>query len=135
MTFLKDPRIAQLPGVARALAEELGYDMGIKLMVEFGGMQVPIPKRPLQNSSKLWQVLGEQAAKTLSRLYGPGQIDVPIGESLKAAERNRAIAKHEGSHNETARAFGVTRRWVKMVRRAHREGPGPLFDRASTRTS
>jgi len=124
----RDPRIALLSGPARALAEELGYEMGQKLLIEFGGMQVPIPKRPMPRTSRIWQVLGEDAAKTLSRLYGPGQIEVPIGSALKSAERCRAIANHPGSHNEAARAFGVTRRWVRMVRRAERTGPGPLFE-------
>lgn len=132
MTTSADPRIAQLPDVARELARELGYDMGLKLMIEFGGMQLSIPKRPLPKRSKIWQVLGEDAAKALSRLYGPGQIEVPIGNSLRAAERCRAIANHPGSHNEAAKAFGVTRRWVRMVRRADK-GPGPLFEALSKR--
>lgn len=124
----RDPRIALLSGPARALAEELGYEIGQKLLIEFGGMQVPIPKRPRPRTSRIWQVLGEDAAKVLSRLYGPGQIEVPIGSALKSAERCRAIVNHPGSHNEAARAFGVTRRWVRMVRRAKRTGPGPLFE-------
>lgn len=127
----KDPRIAELPDVARQLAEELGYEMGLKLMIEFGGMQLAIPKRPLPKRSKIWQVLGEDPAKVLSRLYGPGQIEVPIGASLKSASRNRAIVNHPGSHNQAARAFGVTRRWVREVRRADRDGPGPLFESLS----
>ena len=124
----RDPRIALLSGPARALAEELGYEMGHKLLTEFGGMQVSIPKRPMPRTSRIWQVMGEDAAKALSRLYGPGQIEVPIGSALNAAERYRAIINHPGSHNEVARAFGVTRRWVRMVRRTQRTGPGPLFE-------
>ena len=128
MTVPPDPRLSQLHGAARALAEELGYDMGVKFMIDFGGQQLSIPKRPMPRTSKIWRALGEQAAKTLSRLYGPGQIEVPIGAALEAAARNRAIANHPGSHNDAAKAFKVTRRWVRMVRRAERDGPGPLFE-------
>jgi hypothetical protein len=127
-----DARIHQLYGVPRALAEELGYDLGVKLMTAFGGMQISVPKvaRPRQ---QLWKTLGQDAAELLSRLYGPGQIDIPNGGPLRAKARNHAIVEDEGSHNETARKFGVTRRWVKMLRRAKRQGAGPLFDAASKR--
>ena len=123
----RDPRIAQLVGAARGLAEELGYDMGLKLMIEFGGQQISVPAKP-SRKSPLYQRLGPEAAKAMSKLYGVQTIEVPIGASLKSAERNRAIVAHEGSHNQAARAYGVTRRWVRMVRRADKEGPGPLFE-------
>ncbi len=126
----RDPRIEQLVGPAKALALELGYDMGVRLMTEFGGMQLSIPKRPLPRSSKIWQVLGADAAKALSKLYGPGPIEVPVASRLARLARNHAIATHEGSHNEAARQFGVTRRWVKMVRRGSRQ-QGELFGRAT----
>lgn len=129
----RDPRIALLNGAARGLAEELGYDMGVRLMIEFGGMQLQVPKRA-RRSSALWEKLGEEGARAMVRLYGTQQIDVPIGAALKSAERCRAIIEHKGSHNQAARAFGVTRRWVRMVRRADRDGPGPLFESSSKRS-
>jgi hypothetical protein len=128
----RDPRIDQLYGVPRALAEALGYEAGIKLMTAFGGMQIQVPMvaRPKQ---RLWQLLGRDAAEAMSRLYAGHQIEIPNGGPLRAAARNRAIAEYEGSHNEAARHFGVTRRWVKMVRRAKRTSDGPLFDAVSKR--
>jgi hypothetical protein len=122
----RDPRLALLSGAARSLAKELGYEMGEKLMIHFGGMQLQVPLKPRRRHA-LWQQLGEDAARTMCRLYGGQQIEVPIGASLKAAQRCRAIVEHPGSHNQAARAFGVTRRWVRMVRRAGKS-PGPLFD-------
>ena len=126
MNTPKDPRIALLPGIVQALAHEFGYDVGEKMMIHFGGQQVSIPMRPMRKS-RLFQVMGQEAAKWLSRRYGASTIEVPIGASLKAAARNRAIAAHPGSHNEAAKAAGVTRRWVRMVRKTA-NAPLPLFE-------
>jgi len=121
-----DPRISLLQGAARVVADTLGYDQGVALMIHFGGMQLSIPRRPMPRW-QVWQKLGPETAKTLSRLYGGDKVEVPVANMLTRRERIRAIAEHGGSHNETAHAFGVSRRWVKMVRRAKRQGPGPLF--------
>lgn len=121
----RDPRIAELPGIIQALAHEFGFEVGERMLVHFGGQQVSIPKRPLRRS-RLYQILGPEPAEWLSRRFGASQLEVPIGASLKASQRNRAIRAYEGSHNDAARTFGVTRRWVRMVRRGERD-PGPLF--------
>lgn len=123
-----DPRIALLRGAARALAEELGFEAAEKLMHHFGGMQVTVPVRP-RKRSPLLLMLGREVAAVLSRLYGGSNIDVPmaLGRRMEAAARMRAIQEHPGSHNQVAREFSCTRRWVRMVRKA-RKSPGPLFD-------
>ena len=123
-----DPRIQQLAGAAKALAQRLGYDVGVKLMAEFGGLQISVPKRPLAKS-RLYQTLGRDAAKVLSELYGPSTIDVPVASRLARLARNRAIAEAEGSHGDVARRFGCTRRWVKMVRATHRPAQGGKKER------
>lgn len=128
----RDPRIAMLPGIVQAVAHEFGYDVGEKMMIHFGGQLVSVPMRPMRRS-RLFQVLGHEAAKWLSQRYGASQIEVPIGASMKAAARNRAIIGHPGSHNEAARAAGVTRRWVRMVRKGAKT-PLPLFDGLSKRS-
>lgn len=124
-----DPRIALLRGAARALAEELGFEAAEKLMHHFGGLQVTVPMKPRKHSPLLL-VLGREAAAVLSRLYGGSNIDVPValGRRMETAARMRAIQEHPGSHNQVAREFQCTRRWVRMVRKARRQGPGPLFD-------
>jgi hypothetical protein len=126
-----DGRIGQLVGPARALAEALGYDMGLRLMTEFGGMRIDIPKRPLPKWV-VWRALGEKAAKALCHHFGTRRIEIPVASRIARLARNHAIATHEGSHNEAARQFGVSRRWVKMVRRGARE-QGELFGAASKR--
>lgn len=129
MTGPNDPRIEHLVGPARKLAELLGYEVGLKLMAEFGGMRLDIPKRPLTKWS-VREKLGHEAARVLCRLYGASRIEIPVLSRLQerqaAAARNQAIADHPGSHNDAAQVFGFTRRWIKMVRRAYRE-PGGLL--------
>lgn len=129
MSGTNDPRIEHLVGPARKLAELLGYEVGVKLMAEFGGMRLDIPKRPL-TKWVVWQKLGPEAARALCRLYPTGRIEIPVASRLQklqaAARRNQEIVEHKGSHNDAARAFGFTRRWIKMVRRAHRQ-PGGLL--------
>jgi hypothetical protein len=134
MTEPADPRVKQLSGPVRAIAERLGYDVGIKFMTEFGGQQISIPKRPMPRTSVVWKKLGEDVAKLLSELYPPGPLEIPNGGPMRKLERNRAIADHPGSHNVAAREFGVTRRWVRMVRKVNKEGPGPLFEGLSKRS-
>ena len=128
MSGANDGRIALLRGVARGLAEELDFEAAEKLMLHFGGMQVTVPAKP-RPRSPLTKLLGKEIAAAMSRLYGPGQVEVPmpLGRRLETAARMRAIQEHPGSHNQVARAFGCTRRWVRMVRKAGKS-IGPLFD-------
>lgn len=123
-----DPRISMLRGAARTLAEELGFEAAELLMRHFGGMQITVPSR-LRKTSPLLRLLGREIATAMCRLYGGGQIDVPIplGKRMEAAARMRAIQEHPGSHNQVAREFQCTRRWVRMVRKASKS-IGPLFD-------
>lgn len=123
-----DARISMLRGAARALAEQLGFEAAELLMRHFGGMQITVPIRP-RKRSPLLEKLGPEIATAMSHLYGGGQIDVPmpLGRRMEAAARMRAIQAHPGSHNEVAREFKCTRRWVRMVRRAAKS-VGPLFD-------
>lgn len=127
-TAASDARVALLRGAARALAEKLGFEAAALLMRHFGGMQITVPTRP-RKSSPLLQLLGPEIATVMSRLYGGEQIEVPmpLGRRMEAAARMRAIQEHPGSHNQVARAFGCTRRWVRMVRKATKS-IGPLFD-------
>ncbi len=71
----------------------------------------------------------------LSELYGGGQIEVPValGRRMEAAARMKAMQEHSGSHNQVAREFRCTRRWVRMVRKA-KKSIGPLFEQQGLNT-
>ena len=113
----RDPRLARLPQVPRQLAKRLGYDMGLLLMEKFGGQQVPVPLKPtLVKGSVIARAMGEEAALAMCELFAGSTLEIPTGSRLRSGDRRQAIIDHPGSHNEAAREFGVSRRWVRMVR-------------------
>ncbi|MEK7754525.1 MAG: Mor transcription activator family protein [Acidobacteriota bacterium] len=113
----RDPRTARLPKVPRALAKRLGYEVGLLLMTKFGGSLLSVPTSPTPaKGSVISRALGEAAARVMTELWGGESLEIPLGSKVKAADRRRAIIDHPGSHNEVAREFGVSRRWVRMVR-------------------
>ena len=126
----KDPRIAELPGVARQLAVAAGYDAGERLLLQFAGQRVFVPKK-IWPRSKLWKLLGPLTAKALTELFGGDYIDVPTGEGLTVAKRTRQIRNYlqgEGrqqSKNQVAGTFHVNRRTVQR----HRAWLGRARDR------
>jgi len=115
---LRDPRIARLPKVPRALAKRLGYEAGLQLMAAFGGRQIRIPTKrfSLTSGNEIACVLGEEVAAIMADLFGGETIEIPKGSFLKADALRAAILAHPGSHNEAARDLGVSRRYVRMVR-------------------
>lgn len=101
----------------RALAERCGYATALRLMEEFGGMQISIPTTPAAlERSGLARALGEDAAKALFELCAGDTVEVPKGRGVKADARRRAILEHPGSNNEAARDLRLSRRWVRTVR-------------------
>lgn len=116
-----DPRIARLPKVPRALAERLGYAAGVQLMEKFGGTILSIPKGGHADAgSTLLNALGAEATRVLIELFGSSNMEIPSGAVLRSAARKQEIISYQGSANEAARAFGVSNKWVRMVRRAAR---------------
>lgn len=109
-----DPRTARLPKVPRALAERLGYDTGLLLMKTLGGTQVLVPTTA--RSSVISRALGEDAARVMTELFGGSDIDIPLGTRFQSIEKREAILAHAGSSKAVARALGVTRRYVDMLR-------------------
>jgi hypothetical protein len=131
----KDPRIAELVGIARELALVAGFAAAEELMFHFGGQRLEIPKK-MRPESPFWKVLGEDAAKKLAEIAdrprpdgnaSDGKIDIPRGSRLMMAQRRAAIAGFDGSKNEAAARFGVHRRTVQRYRGGKRS-IGPLFD-------
>lgn len=125
-----DPRLTNLPGVARELAVKAGYDAGERLVLHFAGQRVFVPKK-IWPRSKLWKLLGPLTAKALAELFGGDTIEVPTGEGLTVAKRKLQIRNYlqgEGrqqSKNEIAGTFRVNRRTVQR----HRAWLGRVRDR------
>jgi hypothetical protein len=119
MSAQRDPRIARLPKVPRALAERLGFDTGWLLIAKFGGKQLAIPTTfTRRNGTVLTRALGEKAARVMAELFAGSTLEIPTGARFRSQDRRKAIALHRGSHGEVAASIGCTRRYVRMVRAA-----------------
>lgn len=130
----RDPRIDELVGIARELAEEVGYEAAEQLMLHFGGQRRSIPAK-MRPRSEFWKVLGEKVALALAAIaHRPkadgsaldSQVDIPLGSRLLQAKRKAAIATFGGSKNQAAAVYRVSRRTVQRYRKKVR-GP-TLFD-------
>jgi hypothetical protein len=100
-----------LPNFLRDVAEATSISMALNLSHQLGGRTVYIPRRP-RPDSVLAATMGARMAARLSHIAGGEKIEIP---KFKGSRR-LAIAMAEGSHNEVARRFGVTSRWVRQVR-------------------
>lgn len=85
--------------------------VALELARDFGGTRLHFPKRARQ-ASKLSRALGFEIARTLCQTYGGTYRDIP----RFAAKRKLAIARSDGSAPQVAREFGVTERYVRIVR-------------------
>ena len=138
-----DPRLKDLEGCALELAREAGFDAGERLIVQFGGQRLFVPRK-MRPSSPMWDALGPITAKKLAELFGGNYIDVPTGAGITQAKRTRQIRAFlagqnlQASKNKVAKLFKVNRRTVQRHRAAlkHPEDSpqGALaFDRPSKR--
>lgn len=120
-----DPRLADLVGPALELAKVAGFDAAVRLMVNFGGQRLYVPRkmrprrpgsRPLLNESDFVGALGLAAAKELAALYGGEHVEIPLGSALKERQRRAQVAKFKGSNNQAVQTFGLHRRTVQRLR-------------------
>lgn len=133
----KDPRVAELVGIARELGRAAGFEAAEALMLHFGGQRLYVPAK-MRPSSPFWKVLGRDAALALAAIANRGgsnrsgvDIEIPMGSKLLMARRKAAIGAFKGSKNQAAAAFRLSRRTVQRYRSASRDGAGPLFDSPS----
>jgi hypothetical protein len=108
-----------LPNFLRDVAEATSIPTALNLSHRLGGRTIYIPRRPRPDSI-LAETMGTRMAARLSRIAGGEKIEIPKFKS----SRRLAIAMAEGSHNEVARRFGVTSRWVRQVRAELAARPG-----------
>lgn len=139
-----DPRLADLTGPVLELAKEAGFDAAVRLMVNFGGQRLYVPRkmrprrpgsRPRLNEVDFVGALGLQAARELASLYGGEHIEIPLGASLKVRQRRAQVANFKGSNNQAIQTFGLHRRTIQRLRHGQEdERQGVLFEGPSKRT-
>lgn len=118
-----------LPPLLALVAESAGVSGALRLMAEFGGQEITIPKKP-RPGQVLYERCGRAVAEALADLRGGEIVAIPNGASMKS--KKRAIADDTGSNNALAQRHGVTARYVRQVRNAV-PAPMPLFDKVAKR--
>ncbi|MBF0249945.1 MAG: hypothetical protein HQL35_04865 [Alphaproteobacteria bacterium] len=118
-----------LPPLLADVAERAGVGGALKLMTEFGGQEITVPKIP-RPGQVLYERCGRDVAEALADLRGGEIVPIPNGACLKS--KKRAIADDDGPSNTLAKRHGVTSRYVRQVRNAT-PAPMPLFDKGHRR--
>jgi Mor family transcriptional regulator len=124
-----------LPPVLADLSEIIGLGAALRLAEAFGGTEIYVPRDPPADHP-VTQAIGLEAAQRLAQYLGTltsgGRIDVPKGDALSRARRNRAIVEAVAagaSKQQLARTHGLTTRWVRSVCNGTRDDRQPdLFD-------
>jgi len=122
----RDPRIGHLIGVARELAIKSGYEAGERLIDNFGGQRLYVPRKPQPRRASRRQVLkevdfitaiGADAAETLAVMYGGEHIEVPLRSSLLLKRMTDFLLSTPApSINQVVAKFDVHRRTVQRLR-------------------
>lgn len=104
----------------------IGEDLLAELSVAFGGMVVTIPRQPGEHSP-IASVIGLDAARKISHVYGGMNFSMPIGAGL---ERKVLALYQQGiSKNRIAQRLGITRpRIDRILERAFLRDQLRLFD-------
>lgn len=109
-----------LPKVPREIAEHLGLDVATKLIREYGGTRIWIPKN-LTHDHELINLLGLQKAQQLCEFYAGEYLSIDKCDDAIKAIRNQDIARRmEGGETakQCARRYGLTERQIWNIYRA-----------------
>lgn len=113
MTF-NAPSIAGLPPVLARFAEATSVDLALRLAGEHGGITRYIPIGVPGDDHWLVRCVGKAGAQALAEQHGGCWLAIPKAEHLRS--KKALIAAAKGTTREIARRFGVTDRYVRMVR-------------------
>lgn len=107
------------------VAETLGLRVALKLLQEYAGIEVPIPKRPDETHAFI-RALGKEDGYALCKMLGGGTIYVP---NRKKGARPDVLALHAAgkSREEIARILGISQRHVRRVANQDKPRQGDLF--------
>lgn len=125
-----DIDISDWPASALELVEIIGVGGTLRFIDAFAGRdRVYIPGKVTLESA-LVVAVGAEAAGLLAQRYGGSWAIVPALAAARQRQRKRLLAGARGTNKEVARRFGVTERWVRMVRAVRRRDPRQidLFD-------
>lgn len=101
-----DPRIELLPGQLKPVAEICGVDAIEKLIEEFGGRRLYVPKAAV--SMTIVDRCGRELADALRECYGGDYIVVPLARHLATTRKHEAIRRDPRSAAEVAREWKMS---------------------------
>src|SRR5690606_29772942 len=109
------------PPILRRVADELGDDVALKLMREFGGTRIKLPRNP-GPGTRLATLLGAEMARRVVGLLGHGELPVPTCAAVTQAMWRRDVraARRDGATiSAIARRYGVSERTVSRAVHRH----------------
>lgn len=121
-----------LPELLELYRAEAGTQAALMLAKHYGGTSVYLPYTSfLHAEHHLVKNLGLAAAKSLCRNFGPGQVEVPLGQGgrthvnidiLKLVDKWKQ-ERRPFTNRDIARALKTSERYVRMVRNAPDRDP------------
>ena len=119
-----------LPPSLVDIAEALGLRIALRLMAEFGGQELRIPKKPGTNHPIL-KALGEADGLALCQYLADDKIYVPHGRPARNARAAVQDLEAKGrSRGEIARLLGLSQRHVRRMANGGDPGQPDLFDQS-----
>ena len=98
----------------REIEDLIGFDATRRLVRDFGGKVLGIPKRP--GATRLGESVGEEAARLLSERFGGDRLYISNAPSRHSRNREIRRLRDEGCRIEVLSArFGLTERQISRI--------------------
>lgn len=107
-----------LTGILQQIADVTSVEVASILAKEVGGTELFVPRYP-KPACKLSKIVGQQAAETIAKEVGWGDILIPAGEFRGQGARKKAVKQlcEEGlSTQEIARRTDCHERTVRRIK-------------------
>jgi Mor family transcriptional regulator len=107
-----------LPYIVQDFAHLIGLPLTMRIVEQYGGTRLYIPKGELADDHSLVKLVGREAAEKLQKQYGgDAHQDIPLALAATRAVRNaemRRKRKH-ASASQLAREYNTTERNIRMI--------------------
>lgn len=114
--FTADEIIKMMPKSMDHIIQIIGIESAIELMGRFGGTQLHIPSLTnISLAQPIVTTIGLGASKVLYQHFGTTAFDIPKGQKVFNALRDKEIAQSNISGNELAIIHNLTRRQIRSI--------------------
>jgi Mor family transcriptional regulator len=110
--------VSLLPYILQDLVALIGLPATMKLVEQYGGIRLYVPKNDMADNHELVKLIGREAAQQLQNEYaGESHFDIPLAMGAMRAVRNANIRtdRQEMSVSETARKYRTTERHIRFI--------------------